>query len=173
MTERKRELYSKGASGEQSNFPKLIRPRCRLTHGLFFDPRNFYIDGRTRLSKTLKSITQALLERFPSPAPAGAQLIAQRAAFKAIRLAAFEHFILLGDGEPPPSTDQTYLTIASALRADIEALHRMSRDYAKESEIIPSLQDYLSEVKKAAAVTVECKPLDVAPSGESEAEEPE
>jgi hypothetical protein len=120
----------------------------QLTHGLYFRPEKHKVDYRTRLGKTLKSVTAALLEQFPSPAPAIAQLLAQRTAFKLVRAAKFEAFVLQQPQEAPAlNADQDYIKLTASIRADIQALFVMAKQGGPEKEI-PDLQAYLKALKE-------------------------
>jgi hypothetical protein len=149
-----------GASGVRAPVPKVIRPPHRVIHALFYDPRNHYLDGRTRIARTLRDIAFALLDPFRDPAPAGAMLLARRAAYKALRLAAFEHHVLTGKDAPAKTSDEAYLSISNSLRQDIETLHRLLKDGGPEDRV-PDLQEYLEDLKKAsntAPVEVKAEP---------------
>jgi hypothetical protein len=123
----------------------------QLTHGLYFRPEKHKVDYRTRLGKTLKAVTAALLEQFPSPAPVIAQLLAQRTAFKLVRAASFETFLLQQIQEAPSlSADQDYLKLTASIRADIQTLFAMAKQGGPEKEA-PDLQTYLEALKKGGA----------------------
>lgn len=120
----------------------------QLTHGLYFRPEKHKIDYRTRLGKSLKAVTEALLSQFPSPAPVIAQLLAQRTAFKLVRAASFETFILQQPQEAPAlNADQDYIKLTASIRADIQALFAMAKQGEAEKEV-PNLQAYLEALKK-------------------------
>jgi hypothetical protein len=123
----------------------------QLIHGLYFRPEKHKVDYRTRLGKTLKAVTAALLEQFPSPAPVIAQLLAQRTAFKLVRAANFESFVLQQPQEAPAlNADQDYIKLTASIRADIQALFAMAKQGGPEKEI-PDLQAYLKALKKGGS----------------------
>jgi hypothetical protein len=144
------------ASRVQNPVPKVIRPRGRVAHGLFFDPRNHYIDGRTRIARIIRDVTKHLLEHFPEPIPAGALLVARQCAYKALRLRAFEHAVLTGEGEPAKTTDDAYLALSNSLTKDVELLHRLSKE-SGTPEKVPSLAEYLEAIKAGTLIAVEEK----------------
>ena len=120
----------------------------QLTHGLYFRLEKHKVDYRTRLGKTLKAVTAALLEQFSSPAPVIAQLLAQRTAFKLVRAASFETFLLQQPQEAPAlNADQDYLKLTASIRADIQALFAMAKQGGPEKGL-PDLQTYLEALKK-------------------------
>jgi hypothetical protein len=99
------------------------------------------LDGRLREAKEMKAVTKILLERFPDPPPADAQLLAQRVAFKLSRVASFEVFVLSGN-TPSPDAERTYLTPEGQIRADIESLFRLAKEQGP-AERVPTLAEYL------------------------------
>jgi hypothetical protein len=113
-----------------------------LIHGLYLGCE---LDMRTRPGKAIKKLIEALLERFPTPAPAQAQVIAQRCAFKLIRAASYEAFILKG-GQAAPTADRDYLTLTGSIRADIQALWVMAKD-GGTPDPVPDLATYLASLK--------------------------
>ncbi|MFZ5447888.1 MAG: hypothetical protein ACOZFS_04535 [Thermodesulfobacteriota bacterium] len=125
----------------------------QLTHGLYFRPEKHKVDYRTRLGKTLKAVTAALLEQFPSPPPVAAQLLAQRTAFKLVRAANFEAFMLQEPqaGGPTLNADQDYLKLTASIRADIQALFVMSKQGSGLEKEVPDLQTYLEALKKGGS----------------------
>lgn len=124
----------------------------QLTHGLYFRPEKYKVDYRTRLGKTLKAVTAALLEQFPAPAPIIAQLLAQRTAFKLVRAANFEAFVLQQPQEAPAlNADQDYLKMTASIRADIQALFVMSKQGGGPEKDIPDLQAYLEALQKGGS----------------------
>jgi hypothetical protein len=133
-----------GVSSAHAIFPK---PLPAVKHGFYLDLTRLKIDGRTRLYKVKNHIRGALLDRFPSPAPPVAQVIADRCAIKLIRASLYEVHILEGKAITP-NADREYLALTGSIRADIKALHEMARD-GGSAEKIPSLQEYLEHLKKA------------------------
>ena len=154
MTNKNNGRSQNGASGVKNPVPKVIRPPKSCVHGLFFDPRNHYIDGRTRIARIIRDVTRHLLEYFPDPVSAGALLIARQCAYKALRLRAFEHSVLTGDSEPAKTTDDAYLSLSASLTKDVEVLHRMARE-SSPIEKVPSLAEYLDALKSGKLVAVE------------------
>jgi hypothetical protein len=123
----------------------------QLIHGLYFRLEKHKVDYRTRLGKTLKAVTAALLEQFPSPPPVAAQLLAQRTAFKLVRAANFEAFMLKeAQVAPALNADQDYLKLTASIRADIQTLFVMSKQGGPGKEI-PDLQAYLEALKKGGS----------------------
>jgi len=133
-----------------------------LSHGLYFHVDKFVVDGRSSLGQSIKQIVGALLERFPDPAPAAAKLLAQRTAYKLIRAASYEGWVLSGVQPPGASADRDYLKLTGSIRADIQTLYVMSKD-AAPSDKTPDLKEYLEMLKKAskampAAIKEEAEP---------------
>jgi hypothetical protein len=122
-----------------------------IAHGLYFDPSRFHIDHRTRLGKALKNMVDTLLEKFPSPPPAMAQLLAQRCAYKLIRAASYEVFIMTGEKAPGLGADRDYLSLTGQIRKDLQALHQLAKDGGPVDRV-PSLSEYLSALKEANQV---------------------
>jgi hypothetical protein len=124
----------------------------QLIHGLYFRPEKHKIDYRTRLGKSLKAVTEALLSQFPAPAPVVAQLLAQRTSFKLLRAASFENFILQNPQEAPTlNADQDYLKLTASIRADIQTLFTMAKQGGPEKEA-PDLQAYLKTLKREGGI---------------------
>jgi hypothetical protein len=123
-----------------------------LAHGLYFRPDKFEIDHRSALGRALKDIVTSLLDRFPAQAPAMAQLLAQRCAYKLVRAASYETFVLTGKEAPALSADQDYLRLAGSIRADIQTLYLMAKDSAMVDQA-PDLKEYLAMLKAAAKAT--------------------
>ncbi len=142
------------ASGVQNSIPKVIRPRGRVAHGLFFDPRNHYMDGRTRIARIIRDVTKHLLEYFSEPIPAGALLVARQCAYKALRLRAFEHSVLTGDGKAAQTTDEAYLALSNSLTKDVDLLHRMAKEGSPKNPA-PTLAEYLEALKAGKLIPVE------------------
>lgn len=159
---------SQGAPGMQT--PHAIFPKelpC-LTHGLY---REYRLDMRTRPGKAYKTIFGALLERFPTPAPAIAQVIAQRCAVKLIRAISFEVFVLSGN-TPAPNADRDYLALTGSIRADIKALHELAKDGGPIDKHL-DLDKYLAlpeAVRKAMAAERVAVPVKADPSPKPEPE---
>ena len=125
-------------------------PKC-LDHGLYFDPAKHRLDQRTRVARTLRDISKSLLALFAHLIPAGAQLIARRAAFKALRLTTFEHNFLGGNETPVDNTEKMYMTLAGSLRADIVVLHQLAKE-GSPIEKVPSLAEYLEALRSGKLV---------------------
>lgn len=121
-------------------------------HGLYFRPDKFEVDFRSHLGKTLKIIVSSLLDRFVSPAPAMAQLLAMRTAYKLVRASSYENFVLSGKVAPPLTADQDYLRLTGSIRADIQTLYLMSKDAGLVDQA-PDLKEYLEMLKAAAKAT--------------------
>jgi hypothetical protein len=123
----------------------------KLVHGLYFRPEKHKIDHRTRLGRALKMIAQALLDQFPSPAPVAAQLLAQRAAYKLVRAASYEAWVLEKSQAQAPAldSDMDYLKLTASIRADLQTLYAMARPGAQEKET-PNLEAYLKALKEGA-----------------------
>lgn len=114
-----------------------------LTHGLY---RSAKVDMRTRAGLAFKEIFKLLLERFPTPAPAGAQIIAQRCAVKVLRAVSFEIFYLAGN-TTAPGADRDYLALTGSIRSDIKLLHEMAQTPDPAARP-PSLEEYLRHLKE-------------------------
>jgi hypothetical protein len=123
-----------------------------LSHGLYFNIEKFVVDGRSSLGQSLKKLVESLLERFAAPVPAIAQLLAQRTAYKLLRAASFEAFVLSGIEAPGQSADADYLKLTGSIRADIQTLYVMSKD-AAPGDKTPDLKEYLEMLKKASQAT--------------------
>jgi hypothetical protein len=121
----------------------------QLVHGLYFRPEKHKVDHRTRLGRALKGIVAALLEPFPSPAPVAAQLLAQRTAYKLVRAASYEAFVLSEAQAPALNADQDYLKLTASIRADLQTLHVMARHGGPDKDA-PDLTAYLEALKKEA-----------------------
>jgi hypothetical protein len=131
------------------------RKTCHLEtmqHGLYFNIDKFVVDGRSSLGQSLKKLVESLLERFAAPVPAIAQLLAQRTAYKLLRAASFEAFVLSGVQPPAAGTDADYLKLTGSIRADLQTLYVMSKD-AAPGDKTPDLKEYLEMLKKAGAAT--------------------
>jgi hypothetical protein len=113
------------------------------------------LDGRCKEAKEFKNLVGLLIERFPEPAPPVVQLLAQRAAFKLIRVTAFETYVLLGN-TPSPDSERTYLTLAGQIRQDLETLWRMAKETGP-ADRVPSLQEYLEALKTGKVQVGECE----------------
>jgi hypothetical protein len=136
---------SQGAPGVlKSSYAVYPKDLPMLTHGLY---RAAKIDMRTRAGVAFKGLYQALLERFPSPAPVGAQVVAQRCAVKLVRAISFEVFYMSGN-KTNPSADRDYLALTGSIRADIKLLHDMAKEGSPAEKVL-SLQEYLESLKKA------------------------
>lgn len=143
----------KGAGGVHSPHA-IFAPALRSgKHGLYRDLSK--IDGRTRIALIKKSLRNALLERFATPAPAVAQIIADRCALKLLRAASYETFIL-GGNVPAPSADRDYITLTASIRADIQLLHQMAND-GGPADKEPSLKEYLEAIKAGKLIPVEAE----------------
>lgn len=140
----------KGATGEQSPHAIFPKPLPAVLHGLYLDLTGFQLDRRTRIGQALTKLTHVLLERFPSPAPAMAQVLAQRCAVKLIRAASYEAFVLTktGDKEPALSADRDYLRLTGSIRADLQTLWLMAKDTGPDKPM-PDLQTYLAGLQEA------------------------
>ena len=125
---------------------KRKRTKTPTIHGLYRALAADRVDLRTREGKAWQRLTGALLERFPAPAPGLAQMVAQRCAFKLIRSATFEAYVLRG-GQPAPSAEQDYLRLTGSIRADIQTLWTMAREGAPE-RCAPDLETYLAGLQK-------------------------
>lgn len=136
----------------------IFAPAPRLgVHGLYIDPVK--VDRRTRIAQLRKGLKAALLERFPAPAPAAAQLLADRASVKILRIAAFESFILAGNS-PSESTNRDYLSLCESVRRDLAMLWQMARDGVGEKVL--DLREYLEILRRAEkAQVIEIKGEDV------------
>jgi len=113
-------------------------------HGLYIDPVK--VDKRTRIAQLRKGLKVALLERFPAPAPAAAQILADRTSVKLLRVAAYEAFVLAGN-LPSDKANQTYLSLTESIRKDITMLWQMARDGGGER--VPDLREYLEILRRA------------------------
>jgi hypothetical protein len=113
-----------------------------LTHGLY---RAAKLDMRTRAGIAFKGIYNALLERFTSPAPVGAQVIAQRCAVKLVKAISFEVFYMSG-GKTAPNADRDYLALTGSIRADVKLLHEMAQAGPLAPQT-PTLAEYLAALK--------------------------
>jgi hypothetical protein len=132
-------------------------PRGRpVSHCLFIDPVKQGGDKRSSLYRLNEKTVKLLLEPFPEPVPAGAMLIARQAAYKAIRLRSFELQVLIGQIQPPASTDHLYLSFSNSLTKDLEALHRMARE-SSPPERVPSLHEYLEALKSNKIIPVQAE----------------
>ena len=123
-----------------------------LSHGLYFHPDKFVIDGRSSMGQGIKRIVEALLERFPEPAPAVAKLLAQRTAYKLLRAASYEGWVLSGVQPPCQRADLDYLKLTGSIRADIQVLYIMSKD-AAPGDKTPDLKEYLEMLRKVSQAT--------------------
>jgi hypothetical protein len=125
-----------------------------LKHGLEFDPSRVWGDARKQPWKNLRRVVRALLQPFPSPPPPAAQVLAQRIAFKVVRAASFEAYVL-AEGKPPAAAaDSLYLSLTGSIRADLMALSTMAKD-GQPSDRPPSLDEYLAAFKSGSIVPVE------------------
>jgi hypothetical protein len=118
-------------------------------HGLYIDPVK--VDRRTRIAQLRKGLKAALLERFPAPAPAAAQLLADRTSVKLLRVAAYEAFILAGN-LPSDRANQDYLSLTESIRKDLTILWQMAKDGV--SERVPDLREYLEILRRAEKAQV-------------------
>ena len=145
-----------------------------LSHGLYFHPDKFVIDGRSALGQGIKRIVEALLERFSDPAPAVAKLLAQRTAYKLLRAASYEGWVLAGIQRPLARADRDYLKLTGSIRADIQTLYVMSKD-AAPGDKTPDLKEYLAMLQKASQATLINPKGEAAPppANESPAPQPE
>ncbi len=146
---------NKGTADIQSANLKIKRKPGRqrghlqtMSHGLYFHPEKFAIDGRSTLGQALSKIVRSLLEPFPQPAPAMARLLAQRCAYKLVRAASYEMAILTKKTTPVLSADQDYLRITGSIRSDISAIYTMLKDGNLANQA-PDLKEYLEMLKKA------------------------
>jgi hypothetical protein len=146
-TKKNNSSNSMGATGEQSPHAIFPKPLPAVLHGLYIDLVGFQIDRRTRIAQTIKKLTFSLLERFSSPAPAAAQLLAQRTAFKLIRAASFEVFVLNG-GKASERVESDYISLTESIRKDIQSLWLMAKD-AGPDKPKPDLQTYLYSLQEA------------------------
>ena len=142
MTQENNETTQMVPLQTEHKIPKRIRPHGKVSCGLFFDPRKHFLDGRTRIAKIIKNVSEHLLEHFPEPIPAGAILIAKQASYKALRLRAFEHHILITMKTPAKTTDESYISLSNSLTQDIKLLHQMARDHTPVNKV-PGLDEYL------------------------------
>jgi hypothetical protein len=118
-------------------------------HGFYIDPVK--VDGRTRVALLRKNLRNVLLERFSSPVPAAAQILADRASVKILRIAAFEAFILAGNS-PSEGTNRNYLALCESVRRDLAMLWQMARDGVGEK--VPDLREYLEILRRAEKAQV-------------------
>jgi hypothetical protein len=143
---KKRERYPPAGADKEHNPHAIFAPAIRDTrHGLYRELTK--IDGRTRIALLKKNLRGALLEHFLAPAPAVAQIIADRCALKLIRAASFETFVLRGE-RPAPNADRDYLSLTESIRKDIQALWIMSRDNGPAKQP-PDLETYLASLREA------------------------
>lgn len=151
-TKKRGQRRRKGASEVQSPHA-IFAPALRDgKHGLY---RNLSkVDGRTRIALIKKSLRAALLERFKTPPPAIAQIIAERCAMKLIRAASFESYILSGK-VPSSCADRDYLALTASIRADIFTLFQMSKEGTPAEVPVPSLSEYLNAIKSGKLHLVE------------------
>jgi hypothetical protein len=124
-----------------------------ISHGLYFHPDKFAIDGRSTLGQALSKIVRNLLEPFPQPAPAMAQLLAQRCSYKLVRAASYEMSVISGNNTPALSADQDYLRLTGSIRSDIQAIYGMLKD-GNLADRAPDLKEYLETLRKAAKAQV-------------------
>lgn len=153
MTKKTKHSKSKGAPGKQNPHAIFPKPLPAVLHGLHLDLLG--VDGRTRPAKAVKALSNALLERFPSPAPAAAQLLAQRCAFKLIRAGLFEAFVLKG-GKPVVRAEEDYIRLTESIRKDIQALWVMAQNGGSKDSA-PSLAEYLEAITTGKLVPVEAQ----------------
>jgi len=140
----------RGAQRRQLNPHAIFAPAPRPgVHGLYIDPVK--VDRRTRIAQLRKGLKAALLERFPAPAPAAAQLLADRTSVKLLRVAAYEAFILAGN-LPSDKANQDYLSLTESIRKDLTMLWQMARDGG--SERVPDLREYLEILRRAERAQV-------------------
>jgi hypothetical protein len=78
ITKKSKQDKAEGANGVQTPHAIFPKPLPATLHGLYLDLLGFQLDRRTRIGQAVTKLTMALLERFPDPAPAMAQAIAQR-----------------------------------------------------------------------------------------------
>ena len=154
MAKKKRNTAKNGSTGVQSPHAILAPAVREAKHGLY---RNLAkLDGRTRPALIRNGLKRALLERFPQPVPAIAQVIAERCAIKLIRAASFEGFILAGKEIPAVNADRDYLALTASIRADIQTLFLMAKE-GGTTEKVPSLAEYLEAIKSGKIIPVEAK----------------
>jgi hypothetical protein len=156
MVEIKEKNKQSNAKGVKRAQRRLLNPRAIFApaprpgvHGLYIDPVK--VDRRTRIAQLRKGLKAALLERFPAPAPAAAQILADRAAVKILRVAAYEAFVLAGNS-PSDTANQSYLSLCESIRKDLTTLWQMSRDGVGEK--VPDLREYLEILHRAERAQV-------------------
>lgn len=123
-------------------------PMGATGHGLYFHPERLEIIPDSTLGRFLKQTLDGLLERFPNPPPLAAVVLAQRLAYKLIRAASFEVFVLQSGEAPAPTADSNYLHLAGSIRADLNTLWAMSKDGPPPLKP-PTLEEYLKVLKEA------------------------
>jgi hypothetical protein len=156
---RSRKRYKEAKIGdmvrqEDRGKAKVLNP---TKHGLYFDPSKFKIDYRSRLGKAIKQVMGGLLEKYPRPVPPLVQFLAMRCAYKLIRAASYEAWIMTGEEAPGLQADRDYLSLTNSLRADLQALHLLAKD-GGQTDKFPQLQEYI-KAKKVEVV----KPDDQGP----------
>jgi hypothetical protein len=146
MKEENKASNAKGAKRVRRplNPRAIFAPAPRLgVHGLYLDPVK--VDRRTRIAQLRKGLKAALLERFSAPAPAAAQILADRAAVKILRVAAYEAFVLAGNS-PSDKANQDWLNLSESIRKDLTTLCQMARDGGGEK--VPDLREYLEILRR-------------------------
>ena len=152
MKGKKDDKKMKGAGGvkKRLNPHAIYAPAPKPgVHGFYIDPVK--VDGRTRVALLRKNLRNVLLERFSNPVPAAAQILADRASVKVLRIAAMEAFILAGNS-PSEKTNRCYLSLCESVRRDLAMLWQMARDGG--SERVPDLREYLEILRRAERAQV-------------------
>ena len=125
-------------------------------HGLYFRPDRLELLPDSTLGRFFNKTLDGLLERFPVPPPLAAVALAQRLAYKLIRAASFEAFVLQSGEAPAPTADANYLHLAGSIRADLNSLWGMSKDGPPPLKP-PSIEDYLRRLAEAMPASGEAE----------------
>lgn len=120
-----------------------------MNSGLYLSPSK--LDGRTWPVKDMNKIAKALLEGFPDPPPARAQIIAQLASVKIFQVNCYKSNILAGIKDLHESSEIYCLTLMNSITRDIIALDQMAKNHAPKNNI-PTLQQYLQEINNGKMI---------------------
>ena len=88
-----------------------------------------------------------LLEGFPDPAPFRVQTLADLCSVKIFRINSYQAGVLSGTIEPNDKSEDYCLALMNSATRDLIALDQLAQRYAP-SKRVPSLQEYLEELKK-------------------------
>ncbi len=115
-------------------------------HGAYFTATVNQLDGRSKVVRTIKAVSDSLMAALGGAADISPQqaLLIDRVAFKFVKIALFEIASIKGQIKDGNSSSVKYLAWAESLRRDLQAL-----GLDKKKKPVISLNDYIADLEKA------------------------